>query len=785
MKVILIKLLRDFRRAKLKLMLMILAAGLSSWGISSMLYSYVLTNRDFEENFIETNSADMALTIENFTPGLEKILLEVENIDDLEIRQVITGRVRDNRGSWMPLTLFIVDDIGDIRYDKFTILDKANRTDGKVLIEQNAFFFLNALQDSLQIQFQASDSIVNWKLNGKVHDARLAPARMEGVVYGYSTSEDLVESFIPVNRKRILLKTTVSDDKEALEQLFEELKQVINSNEAKIVSYTIPEPGKHIHQGVVDGIAFLQEGGGISLAIMGTILLSLILLTWIFPQITEIGVMKSLGANSTELLKSYLAVLILIILIGICIGLPVGYITSMSYSRFIAYFQNFIPVTRVLPLQYHLLVFLLTLTIPILFGAYPLIKSVNASAIDAMTKTFYSPLSSVLQLSKSSLRNPYFTYGLNNLLRHTTRTICTVALIGLGITLYFTSTSVEYSIREDMDDYVKKAFYEIGIILPEKLSSNKLSFFDSMDVIQSVGLMNVVRANYLPYNESYSKTVLMRKLTNNVIIPESHFLRGTLAKSSCETCIYVSGEEMRKDFQETEIGDWFEIKYSDGRSQSFKLAGVIKDQAAIPAGFFVYDTISNQSIFNGIAVELGENLSEDDIFRVSNQIDDQFLDRGISLRSRISVTQRADSILNHLDPTFLIIKLMGLFTVVLGLMGLFIVLNLTIEERTRDIGIIKALGAPFRKISRIFILEFLSISLVAILIGAFVSIPIAKKLISTLSGTVIGHPVLFQQHWIVMMISVLILCLLQVSICMVFNRLKMKHSARELLDHQF
>ena len=72
MKVILWKLIKDFRLAKVKLLLLLLAASLSGWGISSVVYSYFMTERDFKENFARTYPADMTVIVENYTKGLEE-----------------------------------------------------------------------------------------------------------------------------------------------------------------------------------------------------------------------------------------------------------------------------------------------------------------------------------------------------------------------------------------------------------------------------------------------------------------------------------------------------------------------------------------------------------------------------------------------------------------------------------------------------------------------------------------------------------------------------------------
>ncbi|MCH7891879.1 MAG: hypothetical protein IH921_10300, partial [Gemmatimonadetes bacterium] len=140
MKVILWKLLSDFRLAKGQLLLLLLAASLSGWGISSVVYSYFMTERDFEENFVQTYPADMAVTIDNYTEGLEEKFLADPNVIDIERREAISARIKDRQDNWMPMVLFAVDDLNFMRYDRFKILEEADKAPGNILIEQNAYY---------------------------------------------------------------------------------------------------------------------------------------------------------------------------------------------------------------------------------------------------------------------------------------------------------------------------------------------------------------------------------------------------------------------------------------------------------------------------------------------------------------------------------------------------------------------------------------------------------------------------------------------------------------------
>lgn len=783
MKVILWKLVKDFRLAKGKLLLLLLAAGLSGWGISSVVYSYYMSERDFEANFGQTYPADMAILIDDYSEELEEKILADPNVIDIERRETVVGRVKNRQGNWMPLVLFVVDDLDNMRYDLFSIKNRVDKAPNNILIEQNAYYFLEPDQDSLQIQFRGGKEEVTWAVAGQAHDARLAPATMEGVVYAYITSMEKVEPYVEAGRRRLLIKTNVSTDRLLIQDVYERLATITEQYGSRMAGVVIPTPGEHIHQGIVDGTSFLQKSGGGILSVMGIILLSLILVTWVFPQVSDIGVMKAIGASTKRIFMSYTIVLIFIIVAGLGLGMPLGYKTAVSYNNFVANYQNFDVVTELLPLPIHLLVVFIGMLIPLSFGIFPLLKGAKTSVNDAMNKTFYTPHKGFFKLSQLLVSNSKLKYGLNNLLRHTQRTMLTVLLIAVGVALYFTSTNLDYSIRTDMNDFARTAKYEVGVSLPSEMERADISFLDNLPFIESLAPMDVNRVSYIPPNIGYPELSIARVLSSEISIDESYVQRGEINKN-CNECIYVSGEDMRLGFEDVALGEPIELTYSSGETVTYVFSGVVRDLVAIGASFFIYNDENTQK-FNGLAFELKSELSADEISDASNVIDDAFLDNGINLLSRIGVKERTEMILNHLDPTFLIIRTTGVFTIVLGLLGLLIVLNLTIQERTREIGVMKSLGSPYRKISNMFQQEFLLISLIAIVLGGLLAMPLAKALIDLLAESVIRHPVAFENDFYTLSLVIAIILIAQTILITIYNRVKMGKNARELLDHSF
>jgi len=783
MKVILWKLIRDFRLAKGKLFLLLLAASLSGWGISSVVYSYFMTGRDFEENFVQTYPADMAVTIENYTEGLEEKFLADQNVIDIERREAISARIKDRQDNWMPMVLFAVDDLNNMRYDRFKIPEDTNKAPGNILIEQNAYYYLSEEQDSIELQFRGEEGITTWKLAGKAHDARLAPARMEGAVYAFSTSIERIERYLVKGRRRLLIKTNVSSDRGLLQEVYERLKTITEQSGGRIAGVVIPAPGKHIHQGIVDGIAFLQESGGTILSVMGIILLSLILLTWIFPQVSDIGVMKAIGASTRGIFLSYTIVLGFIAVIGLMVGMPLGYKTATLYNGLVASIQNFEVVTAMLPFYIHAIVVSIGMVIPLLFGMLPLSRGAKTSVNEAMNKTFYTPHKGFFRLSQRLVSSSRLKYGLNNLLRHSQRTMLTILLIAVGVALFFTASNVAYSIRTDLGDFARNARYEVGVTLPYEMEKADISFLDELPFIESISPMNTSLATYIPPTVGYPELSIARVLSTEIVIDDSYVQRGKIDKN-CKQCIYVSNEVMRLQFEQVELGEPVELKYLSGETSTYIFSGAIMDLVAIRSPFFIYDDEATKR-FNSLAFALKPGLSDKEIFDASNTVDNVFMDNGINLLRRSSVKGTMLSIMNHLDPTFLIIKTMGIFTIVLGLLGLVIVLNLTIQERTREIGIMKSIGSPYWKISSMFNQEFMLISLFAIVLGGLLAMPVAKALIDVIAETVIRHPVPFRSDFNIISATIAIVLVVQTIFISIYNRFKIGKNARELLEHNF
>ena len=96
MKNIILFLIKSFWLTKGKLFLCLISALISAVGISSVIYSFEMTERDFKENFAKTNPVDIVLHLEGVTNELLTDLKQNKNVVALERRETLSGKIKNN-----------------------------------------------------------------------------------------------------------------------------------------------------------------------------------------------------------------------------------------------------------------------------------------------------------------------------------------------------------------------------------------------------------------------------------------------------------------------------------------------------------------------------------------------------------------------------------------------------------------------------------------------------------------------------------------------------------------
>ena len=707
MKAIVINLLKSFWLAKGKLFLCVVASILSAWGISTMLYSKVMTDRDFEENFNASNPADMILTISNPSAATINQLSSSEQVETIERREAITCRIKNRNGNWMSLLVFAGDNINKTAISKFEISGTVN--DNAICIERNGLSFLDTGKN-VTIQPGAVDTFTLY-YSGRAFDPGLPPSQMEQMVYGY-TSITTIHQYLNNSNRRYLIKLKQKKLKEeGIREIGKALTALVAQSGGTVTSLVIPPPGEHPHQNIVNGISFLLKGFGIILSLLGVILLSLILITWLYPQMVNVGIMKTVGASARMVFNGYIVVLLLVIVIGLIIGLPLGYTTAKMYSRFIDFIQNFKPVDLPLPLQDHLVIILPIVAIPMLFTAIPLFNISKTSVYQALNKVFYTPYHIIFKATNRLFNNSKIKYSFNNLFRSNLRTSLLLLLLIAGIALFTAGFNLKHSLKSDFKNYLANSTYGITVTIKDSLNE-ELSFLKTLPFVEKVEYIKNLGVQFKSTGKSYYENSVISNFPPGYELNNALLIKGEI-KRLRTNYLYFS-QEYADDFKDIPLGGMIELKYWNGATEKFVFGGVIKN--ITHSGFYRFTNAANSS-YNELAIKIKNNYP---VKNATKQLDDALMNNDINVKKISDSESRLLMLENHLKPTYFIIQVMGIITLIIALAGLLIVLNLSLQERLREMGIMKAMGGTVSSIVNMYLREYLFIAIVSLTAGIFI-----------------------------------------------------------------
>jgi putative ABC transport system permease protein len=126
---------------------------------------------------------------------------------------------------------------------------------------------------------------------------------------------------------------------------------------------------------------------------------------------------------------------------------------------------------------------------------------------------------------------------------------------------------------------------------------------------------------------------------------------------------------------------------------------------------------------------------------MSARLEKYFRDKGYQVNAARSGDSTLKSAVGSLDTLVSFLLIMALLTAVVGSMGLMGTMGMNVLERTREIGIMRSIGAVDQEVMRTVIVEGVLIGGISWLIGALLSFPITYLLANIVSQAIFQTPI--------------------------------------------
>jgi putative ABC transport system permease protein len=125
---------------------------------------------------------------------------------------------------------------------------------------------------------------------------------------------------------------------------------------------------------------------------------------------------------------------------------------------------------------------------------------------------------------------------------------------------------------------------------------------------------------------------------------------------------------------------------------------------------------------------------------IAQNLEEHFRNVGLNVVRSTTATREFDTILGQFNIIVYCLLIMAVLTAVVGGLGLMGTMSMNVLERTREIGVMRAIGASDGSVLRIVVLEGMLIGGIGWSLGLLLALPISRVLSDQVGMLFLGAP---------------------------------------------
>lgn len=514
----------------------------------------------------------------------------------------------------------------------------------------------------------------------------------------------------------------------------------------------------HFAQGVLDSAFVILLIIGAMIVVLGALLIYNNISAIIMQQMGQIGVMKAIGARTGQVLWSYLLLIFTYGLLACLLSIPLATVAAHAIKLFFAAFMDVTATGfQIDPASIVLQVFI-ALVSPLAASLAPLYRGANITVREAISTFGLGGAANLLDALLARLKNVSYTMLLTigNTFRNLTRVSLTqMVMVGGGvlfIAIIGVSDSTSYTFGPALTAIHT---YQVNLTLQQDERIARVTpLVLAQPGVRAVEMWNTGNASVRPQSQA-----------NYDVDDERASLYGAPAESQLYRPHLVAGrwlqagdDHMITMHQELAVrvgvgvGDWVTLRYQGGKESDWQIVGLFFDSAR-DTGVYMPQTaygweLNRVNQANTLFIQTTDTSSAATI-RTGLAIR-QFLQENnlpIAVGSLLDAMTTGEIVTRLARRYSVIINLLVIMAVVIGIVGgigLSSTLSLSVLERTREIGVMRAIGASSARISWLFIGEGLIQGLISWLIAVPLGIPAAYYMTTVVLTRLFGDTLLYR-----------------------------------------
>jgi len=543
-----------------------------------------------------------------------------------------------------------------------------------------------------------------------------------------------------------------------------------------IFGKAITNPNQHPFHEVIDGINFVLILIAFLSLILGLLLVFTTMTAIINQQLSQIGMMKAIGAKSWQILYTYLICVLVYGGLALLLALPLGAIAAYQTYVFMLEIFGLIPAPFQISSMAVATQIILTLLTPFVAAFVPIMDGLRVTVREAISTYGLSNAAGVMEklLAKFEFIPEKLALMLGNTFRNKKRVALTlVTLTGSGV-IFMMVMSASASLTYTYDDLLRSIFrFDVTLTFEDE---QRISVVESL----SQDISGVEKVEMWAVGDATLRPATQRKESNTdksaIVLgvpPSTTFYRPELRAGRWlepgDTHVVVLNQQLAEKAG-VKVGDWVTLDQGVKGETDWLVVGLVFDALVNQSAHVPRDTLLRETNSVNKANTPMIRLVRHDAAAQSAAAKElrTYFDAHQMKVSPTSIFYDANTIQDVIklagQDIAIIVGLLGIMAVTMAAVGSIAlggVLSINVMERRREIGVMRAIGASTLTIAALFIGEGLTLGLLSWLLALPFSVP-ASWLMSKALGVMVMSEIVYQYSEMGVLYWLVIISLLSV-----------------------
>ena len=755
------KVIRDLTSHKLRTLLVVLSIAVGIFAIGVVMGGRGVLTREFDTDYLSSAAPSAEFYTTDYDASLVRSIANRSDVRAAEGRRQLLARYSTesppttSTAGWSTMQMWALPDFTSIQVAKISREEVTSWPPGpgEIVLEKSVQQVERfSIGETITVETETG-SRAELRVVGFAHDINAVPAMFSDMVVGYTSMSTLSDLKEPDKLNYLALGLDRSLSQAAASRIAVDVREKeLGASGAQVLQTSVPEPGSHFLGDIFKAVSLLLLALGVlSLALSGFLVITTIS-ALMAQQIRQIGIMKAVGARWGQVMRMYLTTVALYGVLAVLVGVPIALWAGRWFIGYAAGLLNF-RITNWNPPAYVIaLEIAVGLLVPLLAAILPVRRGARTSVVSALNATGISPnfghgwidrgLGLIRGLPRPvalSLRNTFLRKGR---LALTLTTLILASAVVMGV------LSVRESTLQTVEDIGSFWVYDAQVFFGQPEPGGELE----REAKRVAGVTEVetrlnASASLTRADGSENQGILAIGLP-----PDSKFVNPTISAGRWLTAEDDKGIVINADLQSDQpnlgVGDTVRLKIR-GNEDDWTIVGVATGNMRGPIIFF-----DRSALDSAIGAEGGVTrvLVKTDIHtdqeqqRVANDLEKRLDKAGFAVSGAETQIAWKNGIASQLGILVTFLVIMAAILSIVGVIGLTGTMTINVLESTREIGVMRSIGASHGSIFGIFITEGVVVALMAWSAGALLSWPLSVWLVDALGGAM-SLPLAYRFSW--------------------------------------